>query len=105
MEAIYLIKNDQINHQQTKEKLAKGVQNLQAQGCRDIILGCTELPLLKEHLTQQTTKLAPPDIAFTTINFINPNAIVAKAVVKMAQNIQNKTNEKNNKDKKYQINY
>ena len=53
---------------------------LKSHGCKHIILGCTELPLILQYI----------DINEMKINFIDPNTIVSRSIVYMAKKLRPK---------------
>ncbi|MEE1675198.1 amino acid racemase [Agarivorans aestuarii] len=57
------------------ELLAKAIESLVAKGVNTIILGCTELPLVRKQLEQ----------AFPNLNFIDPMEAVAERAVEIYQ--------------------
>lgn len=58
----------------------KAVEELKRKGCRHIIFGCTELPLVIPYLKKESG-----------IHYIDPNTIIAEAIVETLLDIENQT--------------
>ena len=58
----------------------EAVEELKRKGCQHIIFGCTELPLVIPYLKKESD-----------VHFIDPNTIIAEAIVKTLLDIENKT--------------
>lgn len=58
----------------------EAIEELKRKGCRHIIFGCTELPLVIPYLKKDPN-----------IHFIDPNTIIAEAIVETLLDIENQT--------------
>ncbi|MBY0463175.1 MAG: aspartate/glutamate racemase family protein [Alphaproteobacteria bacterium] len=87
IERVRIIKNHPYKRVLLQEKVSNptfaiesAIQELIKKGCRHIIFGCTELPLTIPYLKKD------PDI-----HFIDPNAIVAEAIIETLISIEKQT--------------
>ena len=90
IEQIRIIKNHPYKRVLLQEKIPNptfaiesAIQELSKKGCRHIIFGCTELPLIIPYLKKD------PDV-----HFIDPNAIVAEAIVEALISIEKQAQDK-----------
>lgn len=62
------------------ETIKEAINYLTSKGCEQVILGCTELPLILPHI----------DLKKINVDLIDPNAIVAESLVSVADKIGKK---------------